>query len=370
MLKSSGSRGENFLTQSFSSSAQPSLKLRKNTPDTIKNIQTKDIEKELDFILSHFDLTIFPRTISTFQSQNKQIMVREKVEILKKYDESSFVDCRINAFPSLKEGARWTSDFIFIDLDLTDFKSKRSLGLALKKTLRNIKERLEEAHPTVLWTGGGYHIYQPIRGIELDHYRDFNEFSNLNLFNEFLRFTERFLSFDKANKNNNPSLKSCLLRIPGSINSKYSTEVSIVQKWNGYRPSIKLLIGDFYAYLGDNKVTKKGQKHYNQSNNKFQTSTNNIPWIGKLLETPIEDGRKYALWRILCPYLENIKKMSPEESFLILDNWLDQCDMMKALGYNKHTLIKNKLRYVNNYKPISHERLKKENNELYNKIVV
>ena len=44
--------------------------------------------------------------------------------------------------------------------------------------------------------------------------------------------------------------------------------------------------------------------------------------------------------------------------------------MMKALGYNKHTLIKNKLRYVNNYKPISHERLKKENNELYNKIVV
>lgn len=24
-------------------------------------------------------------------------------------------------------------------------------------------------------------------------------------------------------------------------------------------------------------------------------------WIEKLLETPIEDGRKYALWKILCP---------------------------------------------------------------------
>jgi hypothetical protein len=26
--------------------------------------------------------------------------------------------------------------------------------------------------------------------------------------------------------------------------------------------------------------------------------------------TPIEDGRKYALWKILCPYLVNIKKLS------------------------------------------------------------
>lgn len=42
------------------------------------------------------------------------------------------------------------SDFIFIDLDLADFKSKRVLDLALNKTLKNIRERLE-GHPTVLW---------------------------------------------------------------------------------------------------------------------------------------------------------------------------------------------------------------------------
>ena len=41
------------------------------------------------------------------------------------------------------------SDFIFIDLDLADFKSKRSLNLALNKTLANIKERIG-GHPTVL----------------------------------------------------------------------------------------------------------------------------------------------------------------------------------------------------------------------------
>ena len=110
--------------------------------------------------------------------------------------------------------------------------------------------------PTVLWTGGGYHIYQSIRGIELDYYKDF-EFFDLNLFNEFLRFTKKFLSFDKSDKNNNPSLKSCLLRIPGSINSKYTIEVKIIQKWNGYRPPITLLIGDFFAYVVDLKIKRE-----------------------------------------------------------------------------------------------------------------
>src|SRR5688572_30257575 len=151
MLKNSIGQGENFFTQSFSlPSSRISVELRKITPDIIKNIQTKEIEKGLDFILSHFDLTIFPRTISTFQNQNKQIIVRDKEEVLKKYENSNFVDCRINAFPSLKEGVSWGSDFIFIDLDLANFKNKRSLDLALKKTLKNIKVRLD-THPTVLW---------------------------------------------------------------------------------------------------------------------------------------------------------------------------------------------------------------------------
>lgn len=45
-------------------------------------------------------------------------------------------------------------------------------------------------------------------------------------------------------------------------------------------------------------------------------------WIEKLLETPIEDGRKYALWKILCPYLVNVKKLEYEQSYQILKTWL------------------------------------------------
>ncbi|HET7644305.1 MAG TPA: hypothetical protein VFK40_12410 [Nitrososphaeraceae archaeon] len=195
---------------------------------------------------------------------------------------------------------------------------------ALNKTLKNIKERLN-GNPTVLETGGGYHIYQPIIGIEFEGYREFNLYNNYNLFDEFLRFSKNFLSYSKADKNNNPSLKSCLLSIPGSINSKYGKEVIMNQQWNSFRAHINLLTGNFVAYL----VTKKQKEVVNFINKKKSINfTNEILWIEKLLQTPIEDRRKYCLWHILCPYLMNVKKLSYEESFLILEEWLKKCNQI------------------------------------------
>ena len=68
----------------------------------------------------------------------------------------------------------------------------------------------------------------------LDNYKQFKQFGNP--FDKFLRFAKTHLSNDKADKNNFPGLKSCLLRVPNSINSKYNTKVKVVQEWNGYRP--------------------------------------------------------------------------------------------------------------------------------------
>ena len=70
-----------------------------------------------------------------------------------------------------------------------------------------------------------------------------------------------------------------------------------------------------------------------------QVNGKEIEWIEKLLQTPINDFRKYCLWRILFPYLINIKKMSPEESFRILDKWLNKCDILRSVS-NKSKLIK------------------------------
>ena len=130
--------------------------------DTNKN--KKEIEIGLDFILSHLEEpTIFPRTIMTKKLGYQRIVYSKEIA-LEHFIESDFIDCRINAFPSLKEGATWIPELLFIDLDLSGFNNKESLQVALNKTLRNIKEKLanENAHPTVLWSGNGYHIILPV----------------------------------------------------------------------------------------------------------------------------------------------------------------------------------------------------------------
>ncbi|MGN6631557.1 MAG: hypothetical protein ACTHKP_04885, partial [Nitrososphaeraceae archaeon] len=41
----------------------------------------------------------------------------------------------------------------------------------------------------------------------------------------------------KGEPQHNPSVNSCLVRIPGTINSKCGQEVKIVQRWDGQRPA-------------------------------------------------------------------------------------------------------------------------------------
>ena len=144
------------------------------------NKKEKEQGLGLDFILSHLEEpTIFPRTIMT-KKLGYQRIVYSKERVLEHFIESDFIDCRINAFPSLKEGATWPPNFLFIDLDLDDFKSEKSLRLVLDKILKNIKEKLgndDECFPTVLETGGGYPIYQPVYcPTALENITEFNGF--------------------------------------------------------------------------------------------------------------------------------------------------------------------------------------------------
>ena len=87
-------------------------------------------------------------------------------------------------------------------------------------------------------------------------------------------------------------------------------------------------------------------------------------WIEKLLQIPVEDGRKYALWKILCPYLVNIKKLEYDKSFEILKTWLEKCNILKELDFNPDVEIKAKLRYVKHYNPISIKKMKDDNKNL------
>ncbi len=116
------------------------------------------------------------------------------------------------------------ASFIMIDIDLQDFKDKERLDKQLEKTLKLFLQFHGDASPTVSWTGNGYHIYQPIGGIIFEEYKIFFDFlpylDGRDLTTEFLRFAEKFFTGGKSDPYPMPSIKSCLVRVPETINSK------------------------------------------------------------------------------------------------------------------------------------------------------
>ena len=143
------------------------------------------------------------------------------------------------------------------------FKSKLALDKALNKTLATINDKLK-AYPTVIWSGHGYHIYLPVKAFVLEQESQFSKFEQPS--RRFIQFAEQYLSNRKSDPCHSwtMSFKNCMLRVPGSYNSKSDNEkeeVKIIQRWDGNRPSIKPLLFDFYLYLQDLKL-KKIQQHY------------------------------------------------------------------------------------------------------------
>lgn len=339
---------------------------------------TTDIFSQgFQFILEHFNqYKLFPRTIMT-KKLGYQKEVFSKEEAMKFFEESDFIDCRINAFPSYTEYKgiqRYSPDFIFIDLDKKNFKTEKGFELALSRTLKNITQKLDGC-PTVLFTGSGYHIYQPLHAFILEEIDIFNEFENPS--KQFLRFSKDYLSNNKADKSNNPSFKSCLLRIPFSFNSKYllneqkkNSQVNIIQEWNRKRPSIKFLLRDFRRYLINQKIKELDKKREIEKRLGYQSikSNSNIFWIEKLLNTPISDFRKNATNLILAPYLVNIKKLSYQQSFDILTDWLLKCNSFNKLDFNPDYLVKNALSTAiqKGIPPMKLVTLMDRNLELYN----
>ena|SRR5215469_6821688 len=58
-----------------------------------------------------------------------------------------------------------------------------------------------------------------------------------------MQFAEEYFTDYAADSLHNPTVKSCLLRIPGSLNSKRiendnDGQISVIQKWDGKRPPI------------------------------------------------------------------------------------------------------------------------------------
>lgn len=230
-------------------------------------------------------------------------------------------------------------DFIMSDLDRDNFKSIRALNRAKSKVLKNISCKIF-GNPTVLWSGNGYHIYQPIDAVILEKIADFNETDQPS--REFLRFAESYLSDGKSDRVHNAtvSLNSCMPRVPGSINSKNggSSQVIIVKRWDGQRPNIRLLIGSFCAHLADQRIRRDAEaarlaEKYgdNRNGNGNGGEPYIIDWIERILRTPMTDHRKFILWMILPQYLINVRRLSYEQANEIIAKWLSECSRLSRL---------------------------------------
>jgi len=191
----------------------------------------------------------------------------------------------------------------------------------------------------------------------------------------FEKFAKDYLSNGKADKQNNPSFKSCLLRVPGSINSKYKNKVKIIKKWNGIRAPLTLdLLEEFRIYSIQKKIDQivQRQKILNElSKNKIKTA-NYYTWIEHLLTTPIPDFRKLVVDIILAPYLINVRKLSYQESYTIIRNWLDKCNELESLD-NYRNFVNYRIPYAiknamnKGIGPMSKEKIKTDTtyNDLY-----
>jgi len=95
-------------------------------------------------------------------------------------------------------------------------------------------------------------------------------------------------------------------------------------------------------------------------------SSGTIQWIERLLQTPIQDHRKFALWRILAPYLVNVKGLPAEQASSVIEEWLGRCNQLNRLNFSSTSKIREGIRGAKKgYRPISYEKLKTENSELY-----
>lgn len=170
-----------------------------------------------------------------------------------------------------------------------------------------------------------------------------------------------------------------MLRIPYSLNSKckeagIDAEVKIIQRWDGYRPDYKLLLGSFYAYLVEQN--QSGLCKLPPLYNGIPLSTITVSWIERLLETPIEDYRKRARDLIIIPYLVVRRGMADENQISdIVMQWADRCAELRRLEPSRREFaykVSSRVREVKRDK-ISQMKLatlRVKNPQLYGKLTI
>ncbi|MFY9795989.1 MAG: hypothetical protein WBF33_33765 [Candidatus Nitrosopolaris sp.] len=206
-----------------------------------------------------------------------------------------------------------------------------------------------------------------------------------------MRYAEELVTENKGDPvhSNTVSFGNCMIRIPGSYNSKYvqldkdkgevvavtpQSEVKIVQRWDGYRPNIRWLLKDYWLYRiqeRNNEVLRR--LHNEQKRLRFERKYPNRisdihqhSWIESLYARPLDDFRKYCITFVFTPYFINVKRLPHSDAFNLIKHWLDRCSSeCRHLDFNARQRINEAFNRVGNYRPVSRGKLKEENNALH-----
>jgi hypothetical protein len=315
-------------------------------------LRRKQVSEGVDLFLTIFQKAgqrVFPRTIMTKQL-GRQIKVYDKEQIMYWFEQSCYEDCRINAYPAFLSQVEeydyenginknlLTPCILFIDLDEENFDSKEELDRWLDEILENVAFVLHGHKPLVLWSGNGYHVILPVNAPEaLEQYEDF-QFYTKEPSNEFLIFARDFLSLNKADKRNNLSFKSCLLRVPHTINSKTPKhEVRTIECLDTSQtfPNIDNILTEFITPLTNRKSGTNVSvdiKSIAVHDTRGQARESNvIPYVEKLISMPISNHRKFAISLILSPYVVNIQHLPNEECINKIKKWVLKCNEVRGL---------------------------------------
>lgn len=224
---------------------------------------------------------------------------------------------------------------------------------------------------------------------KLDDFKKFDQPSR-----RFLHFEEQLLTGGKADQTHSHvvSFNNCMLRIPSSLNSHLiqfdergkiidilpEAEVSIMKRWDGDRPPqsiIKPLLTQYYVWLQvetikDIQKRKKQEqeyKKYRYRQGQIGQGNNNkkIIWIERLLDKPLDNFRKFCIWRVFVPYFINVKGLSRSDTFNATKTWLDRCNSITKLDFNVKQKIDYELDNVGTWPPIPQVKLEQENNLFY-----
>ena len=202
---------------------------------------------------------------------------------------------------------------------------------ALEGTLYNITTKLH-ARPTILNTGIGLAILLPIKmgsWVNASQYGKHGE----ELSKLFLQYAGRELSSWYSDTANHPSLKSCMIRIPSSINTKNGKHVTVNGLWNRTRADVhSLKFKKFVKKLSDNELQLQ------QKRGTFVGNT--ISYIEKLLTSSISDGRKRVCNLILIPYMINVKQLSIKEAVEIIYKYFQGYVDRKSIMYESNRVLK------------------------------